>query len=118
MYDRATGYIGAPIGSKEAREFKLALKALAGKANIKHLYSDGCPSIKAAADEQGIVGDKSHAGCPPSNPFLENMVRILIAGTRVTLEAAGLPSCFWPYALAYYCHSRNIFPKSDGSQSA
>ena len=102
MYDRSTGYVDAkPIASKEAREIKLALKAFAGKTKIKHLYSDGCPSIKAAADELGIVRDKSHAGCPQSNAIVENMVRILTAGTLVALEAAGLPSCFWPYALAH-----------------
>ena len=97
MYDRATGYVDAkPIGFKAARETQLALKAFAGKTKMKQLYSDGCPSIKAAADALGIRADKSHAGCSASHVVVENMVRLLTAGTRVTLESADVPSCFWP----------------------
>ena len=85
---------------------------------VKKLCSDGCPSIKAAADEMGVLHDKSHAGCPQSNAVVENMMRIVTAGTRATLESAGLLLCFWPYALAHYCHAHNIAPQSDGSESA
>ena len=54
--------------------------------------------------------DFSQAGAPETNGIVESMVRVLTWGTRVALEIAGLPSCFWPHALAHYCHARNIAP--------
>ena len=69
-----------PSLSDPRKRARLSWPSFAGKTKIKLLYSDGCPSIKAAVEELGIVGDKSNASCPQSNAIVENMVRIPYCG--------------------------------------
>ena len=41
---------------------------------------------------------------------MESYNRIEIRGCKVSLEQAGAPLCFWPYASEHVSLSRNIYP--------
>ena len=45
---------------------------------------------------------------PQSNSVIESMVQRVINGGKTLLAQAGLPGCFWRYAVQYACFARNI----------
>ena len=50
----------------------------------------------------------STPGVPQTNARVERTVQDVLDGCRVFLHMAGLPNCFWPYAVQCYCHLDNI----------
>ena len=53
-------------------------------------------------------------GIHQSNGIIQRCNSDVLAGARTLLVEAGLPSCFWPYAAACYCHHDNIQIADDG----
>ena len=51
-----------------------------------------------------------------SNATCERCVRSIVEGARALLEKAGLPSCFWIFAVRFYCFMHNTHTP-DGGQS-
>ena len=41
------------------------------------------------------------------NAYCERIVRKIVEGARTLLEHAGLPSCFWIFAVRYWCFMDN-----------
>ena len=95
MYDRATQYVDVrPLGSKTKQDIVKAISLFKGRNRIKHVFSDNCPALTdaVAAFRPPITHDFSQPGIPESNTRIEVMVKVVINGTRVTLDSAGLPS--------------------------
>ena len=43
-----------------------------------------------------------------SNAYAERVVRKIVEGARTLLEHTGLPSCFWPFAVRYWCFADDV----------
>ena len=121
MYDRATRFVDArPLGSKTKRDIIKAIGLFKGRNRIHHIYSDNCPALREGVSElhPHVIHDFSQVGIPESNSGIETMVKVVTNGARVALDSAGLPSAFWPYAVAHYCLARNIRRPRNGNFSA
>jgi hypothetical protein len=55
----------------------------------------------------GICQDKSQPGVPQTNAIIERTVQDVTNGSSTALLAAGLPPCFWPFAVQAYCFLDN-----------
>ena len=111
MYDRARRCVDArPLGSKTKQDIVKAISWFKGRNRIKRVFSDNCPALPDAVAEfrPPVAHDLSQPGIPESNAGIEAMVKVVTNGARVTLDSAGLPSAFWPYAVAHCCSKRNI----------
>ena len=75
---------------------------------MKYVYTDDSNSLKCALRQLGIPHDVSAPGRPKTNGVAERQVKEVIHGTRVMLRQAGIPDCFWPYAMRNVCFARNI----------
>ena len=75
---------------------------------VKHVYTDDSAAIKAALGELGLCHDTSVPGQPNTNGVAERQVKEVVHGIRTILVKAGLPNCFWPYAMRHFCFAGNI----------
>ena len=114
--DRATDYIaGIPLKSKSAEDARAALDDFQGPSSpVRVCYTDNSPELIAAVRELKWLKGKSTPGLPKTNAVAERTVRRICEGVRTLLLGAGLPACFWPWAMNYYCHAHNIADR-DGS---
>jgi hypothetical protein len=77
------------------------------------MYSDNEPSIKTACKQLSVLWDPCQPGIHQHNGVIENMNLQIVYDIKVTLAAAGLPACMWPYALAFVCMMHNITKGKD-----
>ena len=109
MLDLATKFKCAkPVKSKDADRTLLTIKYWIGEDSVKKIYSDGHESIKKACKNLTIPHQLAQPGIHQNNGIIERCNSDILAGTRTLLVEAGLPSCFWPYAAACYCHHDNV----------
>ena len=111
IYDLGTDYLGAyPVKSKSTAEARNALVHFMGDSRIRRIHSDASPELARCMrsfNRIPIPHDQSTPGIPATTAIAESMVRRTIVGTRTNLYAAGLPTCFWPYAAHHYAFARN-----------
>ena len=72
------------------------------------MWTDRSEAIMKALDKHLIEFDTSIPGVPRTNGVAERQVQEVIYGTRVLLCMAGLPACFWPFAMCFYCDARDM----------
>ena len=65
--------------------------------------------------ELGVPLDKSLPGRSVTNSLAERNNLFIIDTASTCLLHAGLPACFWPYAVEYVSHALNIERLEDGS---
>ena len=107
--DLGTGWKHSePTKSNDTDEIHLCLAFIAGDERIKLIYCDGAPAYKSACKRMQILSEKAQPGIHQTNARIERCNADILAGSRVLLVQAGLPSCFWPYVTACYCFLENV----------
>ena len=114
--DRFTGMVlGSPVPDKSTETVVRVIKSFIGDRKVVCAYSDSAPSFEAAMRELGIPLDKSLPGRSVTNSIAERNNLFIIDTASTCLLHAGLPACFWPYAVEYVSHALNIERLEDGS---
>jgi hypothetical protein len=72
--------------------------------------------IKALKD-LGFPHGKATPARHQANAICERTVRKVVEGARTLLEHAGLPACFWPWAVRRWCFMDNTEVRTDGHSS-
>ena len=85
------------------------------KQCITQVYSDNFGSIIESCKTMGILHRPAPPGDHASNGLIEGLNRRVEEGARCWLGQAGLPICWWPYAVKHWAFLRNAFvPKDKG----
>ena len=114
--DRYSGMVlGSPVPDKSTETVVLAIKKFVGERKVVCAYSDSAPSFEAAMNELGIPLDKSLPGRSVTNSIAERNNLFMLDTASTCLLHAGLPACFWPFAVEYVSHALNIERLEDGS---
>ena len=110
FYDFGTRFVWAqPQQSKAAEETVRAFRTIMGpETNIQLLYCDNHESLKSACKELDILRRPSQPGDPKSNGVIEGLNHRILSGARSLLIQAGLPYCWWPYAVRFWCFLKNL----------
>ena len=107
--DRFTGVIwGYPLKASNSDEVVQAMKHYIGKRKVTNAYSDDAPQFEAALKELRIPLDQSLPGHPQNNSLAERNNQFMMLTTSTCLLEAGLPPCFWPFAVECVSHLLNI----------
>ena len=96
-----------PLMSHLATDAYGALMEFFGDAVPERMYTDNAPELIRACKDLRYPHDKSTPHRHQSNAFCERSVRAVVEGARSLLEQAGLATCFWPFAVRYWCFMRN-----------
>lgn len=114
--DRYTGMVlGSPVPDKSTETMVMEVKRFIGERKVTCAYSDSAPSFEAAMNELGIPLDKSLPGRSVTNSIAERNNLFILDTASTCLLHAGLPACFWPFAVEYVSHALNIERLEDGS---
>ena len=116
--DRYTGIIwGYPLKTSDSDGVVQSMKSFMGKRKVVNAYSDEAPQFESAMRELRIPLDQSLPGHPQNNSLAERNNQFLLATTTTCLLHAGLPPCFWPFAVECVSHILNVEKDAEG-QSA
>ena len=55
----------------------------------------------------GLPHGRGTPGRHTANGYCEQWIRRVVDGARCLLEHAGLPSCYWVFAIRYWCFAHN-----------
>ena len=114
--DRFTGMIQSfPMKEKDADNIVLSIKRFAGNRKIAFAYSDQAPQFVKACKELKITLDTSVPGRKVTNSLAERNIQFLVGVAATCLLEAGLPACYWSYAVSCVSHLLNIEELEDGS---
>ena len=115
--DRHTNFrMGQPVTSRDTQETTETLRFIKGSDDWELMYSDNEPSIENACYNLGVAWEPCQPGVHSTNAIIENTNLQIVYDVKVTLAAAGLPACLWPYAVAFVCFIHNI--TLDGGHSS
>ena len=110
IVDRATNYKDCfPLMSKHAEDAHGAMLEFFGEhlADVKRIHTDMAPDLINAVKQLHVAHSKSTPYRHQGNSFCERTNRKIIEGARTLLEHAGLPSCFWTFAVRHWCFMDN-----------
>ena len=110
VLDRATGYKDCfPLMSKDAIDAHGAMLEFLGEdlAKTKRIHTDMAGELIKAIRMLGTPHSKSTPYRHQSNAHCERTVRRIVEGARTLLDNAGLPSCFWIFAVRHFCFMDN-----------
>ena len=114
--DRYSGMVlGSPVPDKSTETVVLTIKKFVGERKVTCAYSDSAPSFEAAMNKLGIPLDKSLPGRSVTNSIAERNNLFILDTASTCLLHAGLPACFWPFAVEYVSHALNIERLENGS---
>ena len=100
IVDRATDYKDCfPLQSRSASDCYGALQEFLGGYTPKRIYTDNEAGLIRACKDLRLNHDKSTPYRHQSNAYCERVARKVVEGARALLEQAGLPSCFWTFAV-------------------
>lgn len=106
--DRFTGVIQAfPLKGKATEEILLSIKRFIGSRKVTLAFSDQAPQFVKACKELKIPLDSSVPGRKVTNS--------LVQATATCLLEAGLPACYWTFAVTCVSHLLNIEDLDGGS---
>eukprot|EP00435_Cladocopium_sp_Y103_P031652 s4552_g8.t1 len=112
--DRYTGMIQAyPSARKNNEAVISAVKMFMGRRKIREAYSDMAPQFKEAMKVLRIPIDYSLAGKTKHNSLTERNNQFLLVATTTCMLEAGIPPCFWKYAIRCVSHLLNIEPNDE-----
>ena len=114
--DRFTGMVQAyPMREKNAENVVISIKRFIGSRKVEQAYSDQAPQFVNARRELKIPLDTSVPGRKVTNSLAERNIQFIIGVTATCLLEAGLPACYWPYAVSCVSHLLNIEDLDEGS---
>ena len=105
---------GIPANSQDTWDPIEALQCLAGDEYIHVMYADRDETIDRAVKYLHGMRKKPELGNSSSNGVIENLNRRLQEAVRAALIQAGLPICWWSYAVQHWCFLRNTAPDATG----
>ena len=109
--DRYTGMIQAyPSARKDQEAVIRAVKQFMGRRKIREAYSDMAPQFIESMKALKIPMDHSLAGKTKHNSLAERNNQFLLVATTTCLLEAGIPPCFWRYAIRCVSHLLNVEP--------
>ena len=99
-----------PSARKDIDAVIRAVKQFMGRRNIREAYSDDAPQFEKAMNMLKIPMDTFLSGKTKHDSLAERTNQfVLVATTTCTLEA-GIPPCFWMYAIRCVSHLLNSEP--------
>ena len=114
--DRFTGVIQAfPLRGKSTDDIIPCLKRFMGSRKVMLAFSDQAPQFVKACRELKITLDTSVPGRKVTNSLAERNIQFLVTATTTCLLEAGLPACYWTFAVTCVSHLLNIEELEDGS---
>ena len=118
--DHFTGWTqGFAVRNRESVTLLETIKQFAGSVDrIRVLYSDGGPEVDAALATSQSIHEISTPGVKQDNGVAERSNQTIEGGARTILLAAGLPTYFWPFAVAHFSFAYNIACRFNGSDSS
>ena len=109
VVDRSSEYVDCfPLMTKTADDAHGALLDFFGPSRPKYMWTDSSPELIRAIKDMHVPHGKATPSRHQNNGYCERTVRKVIEGARTLLEHAGLPSCFWSFAVRFWCHAHNI----------
>ena len=112
--DRYTGMLQSyPSARKDTDAVIRAVKQFMGRRKIREAYSDDAPQFDKAMKALKIPMDTSLAGKTKHNSLAERTNQFVLVATTTCLLEAGIPPCFWMYAIRCVSHLLNIEPHDD-----
>ncbi len=90
-----------PLDTKHADEAHGALLEYFGRTRPKYMWTDSTPELIRAISDLRIPHGKATPSRHQNSGYCERVVRKIVEGARDILEHAGLPSCFWTFAVRY-----------------
>ena len=97
-----------PVKTKTQEDTTAAFRNIVGDTKkINMFYCVNHSSLKALLKELHILQRPSQPGAPQSNGVIEGLNHRMLFGTRASLIQAGLPICFWRFAMTHWCTLRN-----------
>ena len=112
--DRYTGIIQSyPSPTKNTEDVVRAVKYFMGRRTIREAYSDKARQFVKGMEALKIPFDHALPGRPSTNSLAERNNQFVIATTTTCLLEAGLPACFWKFAIRCVCHLLNVEPGED-----
>ena len=112
--DRYTGMLQSyPSARKDTDAVIRAVKQFMGRRKIREAYSDDAPQFDKAMKILKIPMDTSLAGKTKHNSLAERTNQFVLVATTTCLLEAGIPPCFWMYAIRCVSHLLNIEPNDD-----
>ena len=109
--DRYTGMIQTyPSAKKDQEAVIRAVKQFMGRRKIREAYSDMAPQFIESMKALKIPMDHSLAGKTKHNSLAERNNQFLLVATTTCLLEAGIPPCFWRYAIRCVSHLLNVEP--------
>ena len=112
--DRYTGMLQSyPSARKDTDAAIRAVKQFMGRREIREAYSDDAPQFDKAMKALKIPMDTSLAGKTKHNSLAERTNQFVLVATTTCLLEAGIPPCFWMYAIRCVSHLLNIEPNDD-----
>ena len=105
------------VNSLDSYDTIECFKQISGTRRIVICYSDQHESLRYAARHLEILWRKPPPGDSQSNGVIEALNRRLQEGTRASLAQAGLPICWWSYAIQHWCFLRNTARDATGMSS-
>ena len=114
--DRFTGVIQAfPLKGKTTEEIVSSIKRFTGNRKVALAFSDQAPQFVKACRELRITLDTSVPGRKVTNSLAERNIQFLVGATATCLLEAGLPACYWSFAVTCVSHLLNIEELDEGS---
>ena len=112
--DRYTGMIQSyPSARKDTDAVIRAVKQFMGRRKIREAYSDDAPQFDKAMKALKIPMDTSLARKTKHNSLAERTNQFVSVATTTCLLEAGIPPCFWMYAIKCVSHLLNIEPNDE-----
>ena len=112
--DEATQWVDAAgLTRKTATQATIQFDQWRGShEQYKYFYTDNSKELQKAMASIGPAGtpvqhDTSLPYRPTTNSIIEQCNRFVLEGARCILQQAGIPMQFWPYAVRYFCLTRN-----------
>ena len=102
------------VNSLDSVDTVAAIRQICGRKLLTMVYSDRHDSIKVASRELSFLWRKPPAGDHQANGVIEALNRRVQDGARALLTQAGLPVCWWNYAVEHWCFLRNIATDAAG----
>ena len=103
--DRFTGVIQAfPLKGKSTEDIVLSIKRFIGNRKVTLAFSDQAPQFVRACRELKIPLDTPVPGRKVTNSLAERNIQFLVGATTTCLLEAGLPACYWTFAVTCVSH--------------
>ena len=114
IFDLGTGFrMSDPLRKQNEFYVMEGLTNYAGDDWINKAYTDNWKSFSGACRYLQIAREKSLPGLKRTNARAERVIQDQLDGSRTALVAAGLPSCWWTYAMPHYAMMHNVLSQYD-----